>query len=179
MKRLNAKGFAHQVVLLAVLVVLAIGGIGSYIYLNSSSAATDSASKIYPNNWGLRGAAKLEKDKQKGTVVKLPLQKQAKKTGSINTAKLQDFFLKNAGKKVKVCIDAKGSTGNSNVGINFSVYGGPAKNINLSKLWHSYCFTGKISNDIAKFAAAGHVSISRYGAYGTDAFIGKTTVQGL
>jgi hypothetical protein len=140
---------------------------------------TGSASKIYPNNWGLRGAAKLEKDKQKGVVVKLPLQKQAKKTGSINTAKLQNFFLKNAGKKVKVCIDAKGSTGDSNVGVHFSVSGGPAKNIDLSKVWHSYCFTGKVSKDIATFAAAGSVSVARHGAYGTDAFIGKTTVQVL
>jgi hypothetical protein len=40
MKKYNANGFAHQALLLALVVVGVIGGIGSYIYLRSSSAAT-------------------------------------------------------------------------------------------------------------------------------------------
>jgi len=43
MKKLNASGFAHQVLILALVVVAVIGGIGSYIYLRKSSAAVSPA----------------------------------------------------------------------------------------------------------------------------------------
>jgi hypothetical protein len=40
MKKLNSVGFAHQLLIMALVVVGVIGGIGSYIYLHKSSAAT-------------------------------------------------------------------------------------------------------------------------------------------
>lgn len=43
MHKLNAKGFAHQVLIMALIVVAVIGGIGSYIYLHKSSAAINVA----------------------------------------------------------------------------------------------------------------------------------------
>lgn len=42
MKKLNSKGFAHQILIMAVLVMVAIGGIGGFVYLHSSSAETAS-----------------------------------------------------------------------------------------------------------------------------------------
>jgi hypothetical protein len=44
MKKLNTQGFAHQVLVLAVVVIAVIGGIGSYIYLHKSSASINYAS---------------------------------------------------------------------------------------------------------------------------------------
>lgn len=39
MIKMNSRGFAHHVAIMAVVVVVAIGGIGSYIYLRQSDAA--------------------------------------------------------------------------------------------------------------------------------------------
>lgn len=59
MKKLNANGFAHQMLVLALIVIAVIGGIGSYIYLRSSSAATITQSQCvntYKGVWkDLRG----------------------------------------------------------------------------------------------------------------------------
>lgn len=52
MKKLDSKGFAHQVLILALVVVAVIGGIGSYIYLKSSSAATIPQAKVTIQNFG-------------------------------------------------------------------------------------------------------------------------------
>lgn len=40
MKKLSAKGFGHHILIMGLVVVAVIGGIGSYIYLRSSSADT-------------------------------------------------------------------------------------------------------------------------------------------
>lgn len=150
MKR-NSKGFAHHVALMAIIVVAVVGGIGSYIYLKDSSAATISSITIQPGDWKAKKGADKVTD---GGSLAMRINRLGSSATHVNgiyahndsngtyLAKLSNFNSLNKGKKARACMKVRATT--SGVTARLYLVNGTAinsreKTVTIKTSYANYC----------------------------------------